>query len=129
MKDTVIEARCVGNRAHKLTRLFSLNEGNTIENGFLKEFGLAQANLIANNASGVTTRAGSFAFFGAGTGTSPLPIFLAYLNALPAASATNAALYTSANFKATAITNNLTGVAPSPTGVAGTLSGSAGLRA
>jgi len=128
MKDTVVEARYVGNRAHKLTRLFSLNEVNTIENGFLKEFNLAQANLIANNVAG-GARAGSFAYFGAGTGTSPLPIFLAYLNGLSAANATNAALYTSANFRATAITNNLTGVAPSPTGVAGTLSGSAGLRA
>ena len=38
------------------------------------------ANLAANNASGVSSRAGSFAYFGAGTGTSPLPIYLAYLN-------------------------------------------------
>jgi hypothetical protein len=128
MKDTVIEARYVGNRAHKLTRLFFINEVNTVENGFSKEFALAQANLIANNIAG-GARAGSFAFFGAGTGTSPLPIFLAYLNAQPFANAGNAGLYTSTNFKSTVITNNLTGVAPSPTGVAGTLSGSAGLRA
>lgn len=134
MKDTVIEARYVGNRAHKLTRLWFLNEVNTIENGFASEFRLAQANLIANNnfrdpVSGLATRAGSFAYFGVGTGTSPLPIFLAYLNAQPFANAGNAALYTSANFANTAITNNMTGVAPSVTGVAGTLSGSAGLRA
>ncbi|MFL6207718.1 MAG: carboxypeptidase regulatory-like domain-containing protein [Pyrinomonadaceae bacterium] len=127
-KDTVVEARYVGNRAHKLTRLFFINEVNTIENGFANEFRLAQQNLIANNAAG-GTRAGSFAYFGVGTGTSPLPIFLAYLNAQPAANAGNAALYTSANFKSTAITPNLVAVAASPTGVAGSLSGSAGLRA
>ena len=134
MKDTVVEARYVGNRAHKLTRLFFINEVNTVENGFAKEFNLAQANLFANNnfrdpVTGLATRAGSFAYFGVGTGTNPLPIFLAYLNAQPVANAGNAALYTSANFANTAITNNLTGVGPSPTGVAGTLSASAGLRA
>jgi hypothetical protein len=128
-KDTVFEARYVGNRAHKLTRLFSINEVNTIENGFGAEFRLAQANLIANNNSGVAGRRGSFAYFGAGTGTNPLPIFLAYLNGRPAGSSTNAAFYTGANWTATAITNNLVGVSASPTGVAGTLSGSAGLRA
>ena len=51
----------------------------SIENGFLDEFKLAMANLQANNAAG-GSRAGSFAYFGAGTGTNPLPIYLAYLN-------------------------------------------------
>ena len=46
----------------------------------MDEFKLAMANLAANNASGVASRAGSFAYFGAGTGTAPLPIYLAYLN-------------------------------------------------
>ena len=46
----------------------------------MNEFKLAMANLAANNASGVASRVGSFAYFGAGTGTSPLPIYLAYLN-------------------------------------------------
>ena len=36
-------------------------------------------NLQANNAAG-GTRPGSFAYFGPGSGTSPLPIYLAYLN-------------------------------------------------
>ena len=49
-------------------------------NGFLNEFKLAMQNLQANNASGIAARNGSFAYFGPGTGTSPLPIYLAYLN-------------------------------------------------
>jgi hypothetical protein len=53
-RDTVFEARYVGNRAKKLTRLWFINEVNTIENGFANEFRLAQANLLANNASGIT---------------------------------------------------------------------------
>jgi hypothetical protein len=127
-KDTVFEARYVGNRAKKLTRLWFINEVNTIENGFSNEFKLAQANLTANNLAG-GTRLGSFAYFGAGTNTSPLPIFIANFSAVTAANAGNQALYTSANFKSTAITNNLVTVAPSPTGVATTLFGSASFRA
>jgi len=45
----------------------------------MNEFKLAMANLQANNAAG-GSRTGSFAYFGSGTGTSPLPIYLAYLN-------------------------------------------------
>lgn len=127
MKDTVFEARYVGNRAKDLTRLWFINEVNTIENGFAAEFQLAQANLIANNASGITARRGSFRFFGPGTGTSPLPIFLAYLNG--STNANNPAAYAGGNWAATAITNNLVRVAPNVTGAAGVLSGNAGLRA
>ena len=47
------------------------------ENGFAAEFELAQANLYANLAA---NRGGSFAYFGAGTGTSPLPIMVSYFN-------------------------------------------------
>lgn len=127
MRDTVFEMRYVGNRAKKLTRLWSINEVNTIENGFASEFRLAQANLLANNASGVAARVGSFAYFGGGTGTAPLPIFLAYLNA--STNSGSAAAYAGANWRATAITNNLVPVAPNVTGAAGVLSGNAGLRA
>ena len=112
-RDTVFEVRYVGNRAKKLTRLWAINEVNTIENGFASEFKLAQANLLANNASGVAARSGSFAFFGPNTGTSPLPIFLAYLNRSTAT--TNPAAYSGTNWRATNITNNLVTVAPSVT--------------
>ena len=55
---------------------------------------LALQNLQANNASGVASRAGSFAYFGSGTGTSPLPIYLAYMNG--SRDAGNPAAYTNA---------------------------------
>ncbi len=127
MRDTVFEARYVGNRAKKLTRLWFINEVNTIENGFSAEFRLAQANLLANNASGIASRRGSFAYFGPGSGTSPLPIFLAYLNR--STNVNNPAAYAGGNWRATAITNTLVPVAPNVTGAAGVLSGNAGLRA
>ena len=74
-----IEARYLGARSGDNWRTNNYNELNIIENGFLDEFKLAMANLQANNAAG-GTRAGSFAYFGAGTGTAPLPIILAYFN-------------------------------------------------
>lgn len=107
-KNTVIEFRYVGNRGVGLQRQYNLNEFNTIENGFADEFALAQANLYANeaafaagntsrrlctgfiNASGgcqtsatnttAVARVPTFAFFGAGTGTSALPIMMSYFN-------------------------------------------------
>ena len=74
-KDTVVEARYVGTRGRDLWRRYGLNEVNVIENGFLNEFRLAQANLAANQAAG---RGNNFAFFGTGTGTQPLPIMLGF---------------------------------------------------
>ena len=132
LKDTVIEARYVGNRAHKLTRLFSLNEANVTSNGFLSEFLLAQANLIANNNSGIAARKGSFAYFGAGTGTNPLPIFLAYLQGL-APTPANASI--AANYSATslwtntAFTNVMVPVNSNPSSAAGSIFATASLRA
>ena len=79
-----IEARYVGARTKDNWRTNNYNEINIIENGFLDEFKLAMANLQANNAAG-GTRAGSFAYYGPGTGTAPLPIFLAYFNGINAA--------------------------------------------
>ncbi|HVQ38229.1 MAG TPA: hypothetical protein VMS31_11890, partial [Pyrinomonadaceae bacterium] len=80
-KDTVIELRYVGNRGKEMQLQYLLNEVNAIENGFGAEYALAQQNLIANITSGVAARAGSFAYFGGGTGTSPLPILVSYLQA------------------------------------------------
>jgi hypothetical protein len=75
-RDTVIELRYVGNRGKDLQIQYLLNEINAIENGFGAEFALAQQNLIANITAG---RGTTFAYFGAGTGTSPLPIMVSYL--------------------------------------------------
>ena len=76
-KDTVIEARYVGARNLRGWTTYNLNEVNIVENGFLDEFKRAQANLQANIAAG---RGNNFRYFGPGTGTSPLPIYLAYFS-------------------------------------------------
>jgi hypothetical protein len=47
-KNGVIEARFTGNHGLKEWRLYSLNEVNTVENGFLNEFKVADANLLIN---------------------------------------------------------------------------------
>ena len=87
------EIRYIGNRGDNEWSSINYNCGTTngntctgirgenlVANGFLNEFKQAMTNLQANNASGVASRAGSFAYFGQGSGTSPLPIYLAYLN-------------------------------------------------
>ncbi len=52
LKDTVLDVRYVGNHAVGLWRQLNLNEINIFENGFLKEFQVAQNNLrIAQNAN------------------------------------------------------------------------------
>ena len=76
-KDNVIEVRYVGNRGHKLWRQEDLNELNIVENGVYNEWKLAQQNLLANIAAGQGT---TFKYRGPGTGTSPLPITLAYFS-------------------------------------------------
>ena len=78
-KDMAVEVRYVGTRGVDQWSELNYNERNLIENGFFNEFKLAMANLQANNAAG-GARLGSFAYFGAGTGTTPLPTYLAYIN-------------------------------------------------
>lgn len=125
-KNTVIEFRYVGNRGVGLQRLRSINEFNTIENGFAAEFKLAQANLLANQAAG---RGATFAFFGAGTGTSPLPISLAYINGNATFNPNNPALYNSALFANSTITATLSPNNANVLGFAGNIEGSAIRRA
>ena len=106
-KDMAVEIRYVGNRgdnewgsinyncaASNASGCTSIRGENLVANGFMNEFQLAMRNLQANNASGVASRAGSFAYFGSGTGTSPLPIYLAYMNG--SGDAGNPAAYTNA---------------------------------
>ncbi len=69
-------------------------------------------NLRANNASGVTNRKGSIAYFGPGTGTAPLPIYLAYLNGRT--NAGDASAYTGTSWVDSAITGDLVQVWPDP---------------
>jgi hypothetical protein len=85
-RNTVIEARYVGNRGVDGWRFYGINERNVIESGLAAEYKLAQDNLYANIKAnrcqaGVTTAncQYNFAYFGPGTGTSPLPLSLAYI--------------------------------------------------
>lgn len=136
-KNTVVEFRYVGNRGVDLQRQYNINEFNTIENGFAAEFASAQANLYANiaanrcqtgqqntNPNGTGYNATcqyNFAYFGAGTGTSPLPIALAYFNGTPAtlsngmvtgAGSLLTANYSSAQLRNTTLVANLSRNAP-----------------
>jgi hypothetical protein len=126
-KDNVIEVRYTGNRGHKLWRQIDLNELNIIENGVFSEWKLAQKNLLANIAANrcrvpgqnPTANAGcqlNFAYYGPGTGTSPLPISLAYFtNSL--ADPNNPASYTTtaaANFSSSTYYNTMNPLNPSP---------------
>jgi hypothetical protein len=87
------------------------------------------ANLQANNASGVSNRRGSFAYFGPGTGTHPLPTYLAYLNG--SRDANNPAAYTGGNNTWTSSTfaGRFIHVNPNPVSSAGDLDGNATRRA
>jgi hypothetical protein len=69
-RNSVLEARYVGNQGHLLWRTSNLNEVNIFENGFLQEFKNAQNNLAINQAAGVN----SFQNLGR-AGQVALPIF------------------------------------------------------
>lgn len=120
-RNTVVELRYVGNRGIDLQRQHNINELNTIENGFAAEFRLAQANLYANIAAG---QGATFRYRGPGTGTSPLPLILAYIHTPTASSPynpSNAALYTSSLFSNTTLVQQLSVNAPSVLGFAGNI--------
>ncbi len=116
-RNTVVELRYVGNRGIDLQRQYNINEFNTIENGFGAEFALAQANLYANIAAG---RGSSFAYFGANSGTSPLPIMLSYFNSASTYDPSNPARYTASNFTNSTLTAALSRNAPNIFGFSGT---------
>lgn len=120
-KDTVVEARYVGTRARNLWRRYGLNEVNILENGFLGEFRQAQANLAANVLAG---RGNTFAFFGNGSGTQPLPIMLGFFTG-SSANANSAAAYAGVTqFTNTARLTQLNSNFANPVGFATTLQNS-----
>ena len=93
-RDMAVEVRYVGTYGRDQWSTLNYNSirgENILHNGFLDEFRLGMANLQANNAAGGNRR-GSFAYFGPGTGTNPLPTYLAYLNGRT--DATNPSAYT-----------------------------------
>jgi hypothetical protein len=124
-RNMAVEIRYVGTRGVDQWSDLNYNELNLIENGFYDEFRLAMANLQANNAAG-GNRAGSFAYFGPGSGTSPLPIYLAYL--LGRRDAANAAAYTGTNWTNTGLTNDMARTRPLPANSAADLDGDNGRR-
>ncbi len=125
-KNTVVEFRYVGNRGVGLQRQYNINEFNTIESGFAREFRLAQANLYANIAAG---RGATFAFAGANTGTSPLPIFLAYINGATTFDPNNPARYNSSLFLNSSLTSALSQNSPNVIGFSSLIENSATRRA
>ncbi len=130
-KTMSVDLRYIGSRGRDLWGEVNYNESNIVENGFQNEFRLAQQNLQANIRAG---RGNSFAYFGPGTGTSPLPTYLAYLNGVPGAQAGDPARYSGGSWSDTNFTNPLALFFPQPFSPAGTsttagLDGSAARRA
>jgi hypothetical protein len=99
------------------------NEINIENNGFIDEFKLAMANLQSNIAAG---RGSTFAYYGAGTGTSPLPIYLAYFNGRN--DVANAAAYSGTNWTNTTFVGRLAMRNPNPQSAASDLDGNAARR-
>lgn len=116
-RDTVVEFRYVANRGRDMLNVVLQNEVNTIENGFANEFRLAQQNLLANIAAG---RGNNFRYFGAGTGTSPLPIILSYFSA-GGLDPNNSANYGSTFFQNATFLNQLSPANPAVQGMASTI--------
>jgi hypothetical protein len=125
-RNTAVEIRYVGTRGVNQWTEINYNERNLIENGFFNEFKLAMANLHANNAAG-GSRLGSFAYFGPGSGTSPLPIYLAYFNA--SRDVNNAAAYSGSNWTNSTFAGRLVAPNPLPFQAAADLDGNATRRA
>ena len=107
--DMVVEARYVGTRSLQSWQTYNYNELNIIDNNFLNEFRLAQENLQANLAAG---RGGNFRYAGPGTGTHPLPIFVAYFAGRT--DAANTAAYSSSLFANSTFVNPLARFNPEP---------------
>lgn len=125
-KNMAAEVRYVGTRSRKQWTNYDYNELNIIESGILNEFKLAQANLQANVAAGLASQ--GFRYRGPGTGTSPLPLTLAYFSGLPSSAAGTAANYGSALFVNTTFVNSLARFNPNPYTFGGNLDSDAARR-
>jgi carboxypeptidase family protein len=128
-RDTAMEVRYVGSRHRNDWETININEIDINKNGFVKEFRTAQANLQANMAAG---RGATFAYTGA-PGTAPLPVFLAFYNALGSSRASDPTAYTGANWTNATALGFLAVQNPNPFGFASTnstngLVGNSGFR-
>jgi hypothetical protein len=130
-RDTAIEIRYIGNRNKKAWTTENWNDLNIFENGFLNEFVAAQNNLRAHVAAGCGTAgqpACSFAYRGPGTGTVPLPTYLAFFSGVNPSQAGDASRYTSGNFTNDDWTGHLSQFDPDPMDAANDLWNNAGRR-
>ena len=131
-RDMAIEVRYVGNYNRDGWVTENWNTPNIYENGFLEEFKLAQRNLMSHVAAGcgqTGAPACSFGYRGPGTGTSPLPIYLAHFTGLGAAAANNVANYSNANFANTTFIGRLNRWEPAVTDARNDLYNDATFRA
>lgn len=110
-RDMALEVRYLATRYKRGLFTYNLNEPNIVENGFLNEFKLAEANLQANIAAG---RGSNFKYYGPNTGTSPLPIILAYFSGIPASQANDPSKYISSQFSTSTFLNTLAVNNPNP---------------
>lgn len=125
-RDMAVDFRYVGTKGVNRWDTLDYNERDILGNKFFDEFQLGMKNLAANNAAG-GTRAGSFAYFGPGTGTYALPTYLAYINGRT--NATDAAAYTGSNWTSSTLAQRFVAVNSNPFASASDLDGSATLRA
>ena len=126
--DMAVEVRYVGTRSLQSWQTYNYNgEVNIVENGFIDEFRLAQQNLQANIAAG---RGSNFRYYGEGTGTSPLPTFVAYFaGRTDANSPGTSGAYGSSLFANSTFVNELAIYNPDPLGMANSLDADAARRA
>jgi hypothetical protein len=127
-RDMAAEVRYVGTWGIDQWSALNYNTRDLQSNGFINEFKNAVENLRVNNIAG-GSRANSFAYMGPGTGTSPLPIYLAYINAQPASAATNPASYSGSNWTNSTFTGDMAFTNPSVGNSAGDLDGDTTRRA
>ena len=133
-RDMAVDVRYVGTRGVDQWSTLNYNTRDVEANGFMSEFKNAVANLQANNAAG-GSRVGSFAYFGPGTGTNPLPVYLAYINGKSGAGAacdsvaTCGTVYSGTTWTSTALTGDMIVVNPNPFNSAADLDGDAARRA
>jgi len=119
-KSTSLEARFIHTGSYATwtggqISFMNYNELNILENGFLNEFKVAQANLQANITAG---RGNTFAYTGA-AGTSPLPILLSYFNGSSASA--DSTKYTGANWTTSSYVQSLYPLLPNPYTIASSI--------
>lgn len=129
-RDSVIEVRYLGTRGRHLVEIEDWNEVNLVENRFLDEFKLAQANLLSHISAGCGATGQpscSIAYRGPGSGTSPLPTYLAYFTG--SRSASDPSAYTGLRWNNATVVGRFAPLNPNPGASVGDLHGDATQRA